>query len=237
MSESDESKKDRPDTESEGVDDEKQTITTRQLADAYNQPGDYSRENANSLGDVTHIEHGDGPMQTHAEARAEGAVFQMSGRPPQAEEGTKEVCIRLARALTCRTGHIWKAEEDAPSGPERGIDWFLRDADGVRLPVQVTRVGRRERWAAIASRGSVRGTATAAEAAADIWEAIERKMPTQDAETVLALNVGQPGYYGFSSVVDEFRRRYDCDLRKGITFREVWLVGYSLNTTCRIHPL
>jgi hypothetical protein len=199
-------------------------------------PDDFYRESRNSNGDVVSMIHADGPMVTSAEVLDDQAMFKMTGRPPHKEEGTKEVCIRLAEALSHATGKIWTAEDNAPQGPERGVDWFLFEADGQRKPIQVTRVGPRSRWQKVGSTGTATGIDSADEAAADIWAAIERKLITQDPGTILALHSGQPGHYGFPTFVESFQRTFESQLINLVKYSEVWLVGYSVKTSYRLHP-
>ena len=107
------------DTDTAHANDHGRDTAAREFVDAYFGPGDYYRERVNSSGEVDHVEHDDGPMQTRSDAQHDGAHFEVSGRPPRKEEGTKEVSIRLANALSNRTGLTWRADVDAPAGPER----------------------------------------------------------------------------------------------------------------------
>lgn len=89
----------------------------------------FYKEETNADGEIVRMDHADGPMTTHAELEGTRALFEMSGRPQRNEEGTKEVCVRLAEALSQSTGELWRADDHEPLGPESGIDWVLSNAD------------------------------------------------------------------------------------------------------------
>lgn len=205
------------------------------MADEPNLQGDFYRQNVTDRS-VDHVAHGDGPMETWAEIGESAEIrFQMGGKPPQNEDGSQRVARQLADALAMRDGKPWTAAATAPTGPERGIDWNLIDSSGVERPVQITRVGPSERWSRIRTN-AVRGTVTVSQAAQEIAGAIRRKVPSQDARTILALSTGQPGYYGFTDVIAEFKRAWLPQLASSLRFAEVWLVGYSAETTFAVWP-
>jgi hypothetical protein len=116
----------------------------------------------------------------------------MSGRPPQNEEGVREVRLTLTQALSDATGIEWTADRRPPDGLNIGTNWVLRNITAT-LPVQVTRVAPQERWQAVGSTGAVDGAATASDAAAEMSAAIERKLPQQDSHRLLALDIRIPG--------------------------------------------
>jgi hypothetical protein len=196
---------------------------------------DYYRQRLTD-GGVEHVAHGDGPMETWAQIEESTDIsFQMSGKPPQNEEGNQRVARQLADALTLRDNARWTPDRSAPSGPERGIDWNLFDPRGAVRPVQITRVGSPERWSRARTSG-VTGAVTLSQATEDIAQAIRRKLPSQDARTILALSTGQPGYYAFTEVVTAFKRTHLPQLTPSLRFAEVWLVGYSLESTISVWP-
>ncbi len=199
-------------------------------------PGeDYYKQRTDAAGDVAEVEHGDGPMRTRSEATDSGARIVMAGRPQQNEEGVGDVCVRLAQALNDRTGEDWRADAERPRGLENGVDWYLRSSRGGVWGVQVTRVGAANRWARTARGERVAEDLSSADAAAEVWEAIRRKIAVRGG--ILALAVGQPGAHAFRATVEEFQRRYGREVREQVRFSEVWLVGYSPETTVSIHPL
>lgn len=139
--------------------------------------GDYFRQRTDSSGNVQYVEHGDGPMRTRSEATDQGAlIITMSGRPQQNEEGVHSVCVRLAEAISQRTGQLWLADPDRPAGREQGVDRYLRSGGDGLWGVQVTRVGSGSRWARSARGEQVSEEVVASVAAAEIWEAIEKKL-------------------------------------------------------------
>lgn len=79
----------------------------RDFVDAYFRPGDRYREGTNPHGEVIDVDHADGPMRTRATLEPEGARFEMSGRPPRKEEGTKKVCVRLG-LMVAVSGLAWE---------------------------------------------------------------------------------------------------------------------------------
>ena len=173
-------------------------------------------------------------MRTRSEATGWGARIVMSGRPQQNEEGVRDVCVRLAEAISVRTGEYWQPDEKEPLGPESGVDWYLRSSRGNVWGVQVTRVGLRSRWARSGRGERVAEDFLAADAASEIWEAIKRKLRVRGG--ILALNIGQPGMHSFRETLEAFRAMYGRDMQEQVRFSEVWLVGYSPETTLRIHP-
>jgi hypothetical protein len=199
------------------------------------QGDDYYKQRTDDAGDIVEIEHGDGPMRTRSEASASGARIVMAGRPQQNEEGVLGVCTCLAEAIKEKTGEDWSADAEKPRSPEGGVDWYLRSRQGGVWGVQVTRVGASKRWARSARGERVEGEISTADAAAEIWEAIERKITFRGG--ILALAVGQPGAHAFRATVDEFQRKYGRKVQERVQFSEVWLVGYSPETTVRIHPM
>jgi hypothetical protein len=104
-------------------------------------------------------------------------------------------------------------------------DWVIRNSRGVLL-VQVTRVALRERWQTLGATGRVDGSASARDAAAEMWAAIERKLPQQDRHTVLALDIRHPGH-GFPAVLNEFRVGFGARLEREVRYAQVWAVGYA----------
>jgi hypothetical protein len=195
---------------------------------------DYYRQTKNGMGDVDQAEHGDGPMRTRSEATQDGARIEMSGRPPQNEDGVRGVCVRLAQAISVRTGEVCIADPEKPLGPEDGVDWYLKSKRGDVWGVQVTRVGSRSRWAQSARGERVAEEIPTPDAASEIWEAIERKLSFRGG--ILALDIGQPGLHGFRATLEAFREKYGRDVQEQVRFTEVWLVGYSPETTLRVHP-
>lgn len=195
---------------------------------------DYYSQDVDAGGAVTSTQHGDVAMRTHSEATPAGIRLRMSGHPAQGEFGNRAVAETLAAAMMHRSGVSWVADAEPPSRTDTEVDWFLRaDRRGV-CGVQITRVGPRERWAAVARGGRLDEEISADEAADEIWQAIVRKSHVRGG--ILALAVGQPGGHAFPDVLDSFRRLYAARVPSSVGFTEVWLVGYSLETTVRIHP-
>jgi hypothetical protein len=194
----------------------------------------YYRQEKNAAGEVVEQQHGDVAMFTRSEATDIGARIDMSGRPKQGEEGVHGVCVRLANALSARTGETWTADPAGPVGPEDGVDWYLRSGFGGVWGVQVTRVGSRSRWEQCATGKPVAEEVPAAVAALEIWEAIARKLKIRGG--ILALDIGQPGMHAFGRTLEAFRDVYGEDTHARVRFSQVWLVGYSLETTVRLHP-
>jgi hypothetical protein len=186
--------------------------------------------------DFHSVDHVDGPMTVRSQQTQEGVTFEMSGRPPQQEDGSGAVCIRLAQALSRASADLWTAESET-TGRESGIDGFVVAPNGQRVGVQVTRVGQQRRWASVGQTGAAVGSTTPSDAADNIWEAIHRKLTVQDPKVILALHAGEPPYYGFPEVIQLFERRHGATLRTKVVFAQVWLIGYTEATTARLHPL
>jgi hypothetical protein len=187
-----------------------------------------------ATGAVEEIRHGDTGMFSESRARADRASFSLGGRMPRQEEGSFEVCTVLARAKSVEGGQSWRAEDPQ----HEGDDGCLSCGEDL-TPVQVTRANPQERWAQAGRSGSAEGWVTTHEAVAEIWHAIEKKLEQlghRRTQTILALSVGMPGLHGLPHMVDEFRRTYGPKLQEQVTFPEVWLVGYTLETTYRVHP-
>ena len=197
-------------------------------------PSDYVRQVLNGQNEVQHSSHGDAGMVTSSDQTDDGIQIRMAGRPQQNEDGVHQLCVRLALAVSLRDGGDWRADDHPPHGPETGTDWSLRTAQGGEWGVQVTRVGKTQRWETLANGRHVLELLSTSEAAAEIWDAIERKLRTKGG--ILALSVGQPGAHAFAGVIDEFRRAYGALVRASVRYSQVWLVGYTLETTVRLHP-
>jgi hypothetical protein len=103
------------------------------------------------------------------------------------------------------------------------------------LAVQVTRVTPENLYARTAFYGKSEGNASQAQAADELIKAVKRKIRSQDQNTILALSIGQPGYHAFPPMVNAFIRRFQQELSPHVKYRQVWLVGYSLDTTIQIH--
>lgn len=236
---------DREDPKADGGSERQSNLRPRydSATDSLSPQNDDYKEGTNGDGEIVRMEHGDGPMTTQAELEGTRASFGMSGRPQRNEEGTKEVCVRLAEVLSQRTRELWKADDHEPLGPESGVDWVLVNADGRTQPVQVTRVGHGSRWREIGKTGIAKGTAEAWEAAEDVWRAIEGKRLAQDPDIILALHGGQPGYYAFPNFVDYLSLRKDKIVNLMLSGmeaspREQKLHMTPLNGSCRpIVPL
>ena len=178
-------------------------------------------------GDFVHQRHNACGFVTLADAVPSGdSRYEMAGRPPQNEDGVREVCLTLAQAFSDATGVEWTA--DSQRSDELGVwtDWVIRNSRVV-LPVQVTRVALRERWQTLGATGSVDGSASAPDAAAEMWAAIERKLPQQDSHTILALDIRHPGFHGFPAVLNEFRVGFGARLKCEVRYAQVWAVGYA----------
>jgi hypothetical protein len=195
---------------------------------------DWIATTVGATGEVEEIRHDDTGTFSQSVAQTDGATFSLSGRMPRQEEGSPEVCTALAGAKSIEDGTSWRAEDPQ----HEGDDGCLRSGDE-RWPVQVTRANPRERWAQAGRTGSAEGTVSTNEAAAEIWRAIEKKVEQvghRTTRTILAVSVGIPGFHGLRHVVEEFRRAYGPRLKEQVTFPEVWLVGYTPETTYRVHP-
>jgi hypothetical protein len=195
---------------------------------------DYYKQRADDAGDVVEVEHGDGPMRTRSETTDGGARIVMVGRPQQNEEGVRDVCMRLAEAIGRQTGEDWHADAERPRGPEDGVDWYLRSSRGGVWGVQVTRVGAADRWARSAGGERVTEELLTSDAAREIWEAIRKKI--QIREGILALALGQPGAHAFRATLQELQRKGGRSMQEQVRVSEACLVGYSPETTVRIHP-
>ncbi len=185
-------------------------------------------------GEIQHIIHQDTGAFSESRVQADAVTFSLSGRMPRQEEGSAEVCTALAEAKSTREGTPWVA-----AGPMHdGDDGCVMHGNEL-WAVQVTRANPEPRWAQAGRYGTVEGDLTAAEAAAEIWQAIQNKLHRlagPQTRTILAVSVGMPGLHGLPRVVEEFRRVYGPKLREQVTFPEVWLVGYTPETTHRVHP-
>jgi hypothetical protein len=178
-------------------------------------------------GEFVHQRHNDCGFVTLADAGPSGdSRYEMAGRPPQNEAGVREVCLTLARALSDATGVEWTADPQRSAELSVWTDWVIRNSRGV-LPVQVTRVALWERWQTVGATGSVDGSASAPDAAAEMWAAIERKLRQQDSHTVLALDIRHPGFHGFPAVLNEFRVGFGARLEREVRYAQVWAVGYA----------
>jgi hypothetical protein len=175
---------------------------------------------------LVYLHHSDCGFVTVADAAQSGDFrFGMTGRPPQNEQDTRDIAITLAEVLSRSDGKSWEAD---PKSPERedGTDWFLRSA-GDELPIQVTRVAPQKRWDTLGANREVDGNASASDAAAEMWAAIERKLPQQDERTVLALNIRHPGFHAFPAALQEFVVVYGTRLRGEVRYAQVWAIGYG----------
>lgn len=197
--------------------------------------GNFLRETKDDQGHVRQIDHIDGPMFTSTHLQDDDtATFTMAGKPPQNDEDEYPVCVTLAEAITKTTGEQWEADPKRPDcDREPWIDRYLNGPRG-RVPVQVTKAGTERDFWQVGSTGRATGTASPANAAAQVWAAIERKISKQDRDSILAVSVRLSGVHGFKPMVDEFRRTYGDQLGQRVGYAQVWLVGYSLDTTCRV---
>lgn len=178
-------------------------------------------------GDFVHQRHNDCGLVTLAEAGPSGdSRYEMAGRPPQNESGVREVCVTLARAISDATRVQWTADPQRSDKLPVWTDWVIRSSRGV-LPVQVTRVALMERWRRLGATGSVDGSASAADAAAEMWAAIEKKLSRQDSRVILALDIRHPGFHGFPAVLNEFRIGFGARLERDVRYAQVWAVGYE----------
>jgi hypothetical protein len=126
---------------------------------------------------------------------------------------TKRAFGTLAQALSHATGIEWTADPRSPDGLNIGTDWVLRSVTAT-LPVQVTRVAPQQRWQTVGATGAVDGAALASDAAAEMWEAIERKLPQQDGHTLLALDIRHPGFHGFPAARNVLAINETCILEE-----------------------
>jgi hypothetical protein len=187
-------------------------------------------------GEVRHIAHCDAAFHSITDLSDDVADFRMHGPPHRGEYGNKEVCVMLAQAITFVTGTVWSADQETPSDGRPWVDWIIRNENGQSWDVQVTRVGLEALGSALGAGKDVSGRQTFSQAATEIWPAIERKLSSQDPRTILALNIRYPGSHGFEPVVETFWQTYRTELQRRVRFAQVWLVGYTLETTFCIHP-
>jgi hypothetical protein len=198
-------------------------------------PQDFFRQSIEH-GEVARVEHADQGMHTSAEIEGDDVSYTMAGRPPRGEQGNNLVAEMISAASSKQFGGDWKAHPTAPEGPERGVDWYIEQAGEEAVGVQVTRAGPSQRWAESQGNGTD-GVLRIDDVAAEIADAIEKKLNAQDPLVILALSIGQPGVHAFQDVVQAFRATYLPMLRPRIRFAQIWLVGYSLETTHRLWPI
>jgi|GEM_PF-6248533 len=201
----------------------------------YDESGDSYHQHIED-GNVTEVAHSDAGMETSAKIDESRVAFAMSGKPPQNEQGNQRVAQLLSEALSERDRAQWTADPSPPPSQDCWVDWNLKDPARTVWPVQITRLGPTDRWAQVRGTG-VAGALTAREAAKEIAVAIQRKLPAQDPRMILALSAGQPGFCIFAEVITEFRLVYLPDLRPLLRFAQIWLVGYSLETTIVVWPV
>jgi hypothetical protein len=185
---------------------------------------DYYTERQEADGSL-HIDHCDAPI-LHTQSRiADGCVeVVVQGRAPQNELDTPETCRRLAGALTLRDEKEWWVDEVRPRPSY--VDGYLC-CGSLREPVgvQATIVDLPGRLRSLNTTGQVLSTLTFAEAAAEIWAAIQKKQRWADPRMVLALR-GHAGIHPLRDVVEEFHRTYGATLHN-LGWKEIWLIGAS----------
>lgn len=194
-----------------------------------NGPSDSFSQSADEHGQIQEISHCDGPALTNAERISGGVHVEITGRPPQNEDGVEPVCRRLALAIRRKTNLTASADGGRPTGGETGADWYIQHGDE-NVPVQVTRVGSQEMWAKLGRNKSVVFERLSQEMASEIARAIEAKRHKVDNHTILALDAGVSAGGMFEDVVCAWHSKYGpsvVDMR----VREIWLVGYSPETT------
>jgi len=182
-------------------------------------------------GEFVYQQHTDCGFFTQADAESSGDFrYEMAGRAPQNEQGVREVCITLAQVLSNEEDVNWTADALRTEGLDIWTDWVVRNGP-IALPVQVTRVALQHRWGMLGAGGRVDGIASASDAAAEMWAAIQRKLPQQDDRTLLALDIRHPGFHGFPAALNEFRRVYGIHMERQVRFCQVWAVGYAPELT------
>ncbi len=97
-------------------------------------------------------------------------------------------------------------------------------------------MGPKTRWEEVAHGKEISEDLAWNDGAAEIWAAIARKLTHAWRGGILAVSVGQPGMHAFRQTVQAFRRTYSPRVREHVQYSEVWLVGYSAETTALIHP-
>lgn len=197
-------------------------------------PENYVEQGLDDRGEMHHINHADGGLNTHAVRTDTGGRVELSGRPPQNEAGARRVSELLADALTRETGTVWKADPEGPPSDHLDVDWYIRCPPRNYWAVQITRAGSEERWRRIGRGERLIHDLPSAEGAAEIWAAIERKRHHRGG--ILAIDVGPGGAHAFRQITDEFIRVYGTGLQDmDDRFGQVWLVGYTAETTTCIY--
>jgi hypothetical protein len=198
---------------------------------SYPHDHDYYAERTNA-DDEGEAQHSDGPMTTRSTFAHGQTNVVVEGCAPQNELDTPETCRRLAGALTLRDRRAWSVVDVRPR-PDY-VDGYVR-AESEPVAVQATIVGSFDRWRLLNTTGSVRSTLPFTEAAAEIWDAIQKKRLAQDPRMILALR-GHPGIHPIQPVVDEFHQIHGAELRS-VRWREIWLIGPSPEVSFCLWPL
>ena len=89
-------------------------------------------------------------------------------------------------------------------------------------------------WSALGRQGTVAYDRLSGQMAAEIARSIEAKRLKIDAKTILALDAGISGGFMFEQVVAAWPSLYGAAVL-GMHVREIWLVGYSRETTFRLY--
>lgn len=173
---------------------------------------------------VTDIDHCDAPQSSVTRAGAGSVDYSIEGPAPRNEEGTLKIARIVAARWSADSGILWHAEPY--DGREVGVDAHVVSSQG-RRAVQVTRVLDPLLAKALNTAGTAQGQVPAAEAAHQIWLAIERKKIAAAPEVVLILDARHPGLHLLTSVIEEFTQRFGSRLLREITYGEVWLVGFE----------
>lgn len=198
---------------------------------------DYYRESRLQTGEVVEIQHGDCTVITTARLERTGAgSYTIAGPPSHNEHGGQPVATILACRLS-QSGVVWTADLEEAKGPERGIDWWIRSNQGHALGLQVTRVVPQKHLAAVGRTGRAEEPLASIDSAVeDLWAAIERKRTHADPKILLALDARHPGFHTLPAVIDAFRSRFSDELQREIRYREVWVVGLTVELTSRLSP-
>ena len=159
----------------------------------------------------------------------DGVITQMlAGESPQNEQGTREVCERLAMAMTRATAEPWSYSP--PPERENGCDGFVVSSEG-KCEVQVTRVCGIN-WQLLNKTGVVRNEYQVCKAVENIQAAIDHKtvltkdnpraIPDQQrSNLILAIDSSRVPAFALDQVIDVFRK-----LRvSGLGFKGIWLIG------------
>lgn len=206
----------------------------------------FSRSVSEDVGDVTETlswVQGRGGAGSHADLDDKNDIrMTVVGPSPRNEEGALEACSRLVRKLN-RDGADWTEPVAASTQDEVDATSHDRRDPARKMAMQVVRVTPKDSlsntpmWQRVSRDGAADVGLTAADAARDLMDAIEKKSKkypaAQKAELTLVIDVSSTVSHTFRPVFDAFAAQH-LDACRSAGFAAVWAIGSTDELVARL---